>query len=154
MRLQNLTKINNIKTYDFSMLYGTILHDNFNSRLFDIIDICLFIKNVTSKNVLPYYWKSLKLFWLQVLWSDIEKMLEFLIDKIYVVLWNQVFQQSVGTQDALLYWLTFFHIHLKRNLFKILYKNRIKHLLCPSTRQLYIYDVYPSELEMKDTTYF
>lgn len=44
LRSQNLTKINSIKTYDFSAPYTTIPYDKLKSRLFDIIDSVSSIK--------------------------------------------------------------------------------------------------------------
>ena len=49
LKSQDFTKINSIKTYDFSTLYTTIPHDKLKSRLFDITDSCFFNKNETRK---------------------------------------------------------------------------------------------------------
>ena len=103
LRSQNLTKINSIKTYDFSTLYTTIPHDKLKSRLFDIIDSCFFNKNGSRKNAYlvignlkNYFVKNHSDCTHKYSEVDIKKMLEFLIDNIYVVFGNQVFQQSVG----------------------------------------------------------
>jgi hypothetical protein len=84
-------------------LYTTIPHDRLKSRLLDIVDNCFFNKNGKSKYLYPvinyqkhcfveYHSDSTHKY------SEIEikKMLEFLIDNIYVVVEGQVFQQSVG----------------------------------------------------------
>jgi hypothetical protein len=52
---------------------------------------------------------------------DIEKMLEFFIDNIFVVLGNQVLQQSVGIpmgSNCAPCWLTCFYIYMKQNSFR------------------------------------
>jgi hypothetical protein len=63
---------------------------------------------------------------------EIKKMLEFLIDNIYVVVGGQVFQQSVGipisTNSAPLL-ADLFCIHMRRNLFKSFYMRRKSILL-------------------------
>ena len=97
------TEIDSIKTYDFSTLYTTIPHNKLKSRLFQIIDNCFLNKNGTRKYKFlvigkqdtyfvrhhsdsPYKYSE----------ADIKSMLGFLVDNIYVVFGDQVFQQSVG----------------------------------------------------------
>jgi hypothetical protein len=97
------SKIDSIKTYDFSALYATIPHNKLKSRLFQIIDNCFLNKNGTRKYKFivigkqdsyfvrhhsdsPYKYSE----------ADIKGMLSFLVDNIYVVFGDQVFQQSVG----------------------------------------------------------
>jgi hypothetical protein len=94
---------NSIKTYDFSTIYSTIPHDQLKSRLLDIIDNCFFNKN--GKRKYSYLVISHKKHYFVEYHSDstqkyseveINKILEFLIDNIYVDVRGQVFQQSVG----------------------------------------------------------
>jgi hypothetical protein len=85
-------------------LYTTIPHDKLKSRLLDIIDNCFFNKN--GKRKYSYLVISHHTHYFVKYHSDsthkyskvkIKKMLEFLIDHIYiVVVGGQVFQQSVG----------------------------------------------------------
>jgi hypothetical protein len=49
LKTQNISQINNIKTYDFSTLYTTIPHDKSKSRHLDINDNCFFNKNGKRK---------------------------------------------------------------------------------------------------------
>ena len=100
---QNLSHINNIKTYDFSTLYMTIPHDKLKTRHCNIIDSCFFSKNGKKKYSYLVIGHSRNYFvklhsdsthkYSEV---DIKAMLEFLIDNIFVVFGNQVFKQSVG----------------------------------------------------------
>ena len=100
---ESYSKIDCIKTYDFSTLYTTIPHDKLKSRLFQIIDNCFLNKNGTRKYKFLVIGKQDTYFvrnhsdcphkYSEV---DIKSMLEFLIDKIYVVFGNHVFQQYVG----------------------------------------------------------
>ena len=103
LKSQNLSHINNIKIYDFSTLYTTIPQDKLKTILFNIIDSCFFNKN--GKRKYSYLVIShLKDYFVKLYFDsthkysevDIKAMLEFLIDNIFVVFGNQVFQQSVG----------------------------------------------------------
>jgi hypothetical protein len=96
-------KINSIKTYEFSTLYTTIPHDKLKFRRLDIINNCFVNKN--GKRKYAYLVISHQNHYFVKHHSDsihkyseveIKKMLEFLIDNIYVVVGGQVFQQSVG----------------------------------------------------------
>ena len=166
------------KIYDLSTLYTTIPHNKLKSGLFQIIDNCFLNKNGTRKYKFlvigkqdtyfvrhhsdsPYKYSE----------ADIKSMLGFLVDNIYVVFGDQVFQQSVGipmgTNCA----------PLLADLFLYSYEAEfIQKLLRDNTKQLavsfnhtfrYIDDVlpiknhnfhnyvhlkYPDELEIKDTT--
>ena len=103
LKSHDFSKIDSVKTYDFSTLYTTIPHNKLKSRLFQIIDNCFLNKNGTRKYKFlvigkqdtyfvrhhsdsPYKYSE----------ADIKGMLGFLVDNIYVVFGNQVFQQSVG----------------------------------------------------------
>jgi hypothetical protein len=97
------SKIHSIKTYDFSTLYTTILHNKLKSRLFQIIDNCFLSKNGTRKYKFLVIGKQDTYFVrhhsdspYKYTEADIKGMLGFLLDNIYVVFEDQVFQQSVG----------------------------------------------------------
>jgi hypothetical protein len=90
LKYHDFSKIDSIKTYDFSTLYTTIPHNKLKSRLFQIIDNCFLNKNGTRKFLVigkqdtyfvrhhsdsPYKYSE----------ADIKSMLGFLVDNIYVV---------------------------------------------------------------------
>jgi hypothetical protein len=87
---------------NFSTLYATIPHNKWKSRLFQIIDNCFVNTNSTGKYKFlvigkqdiyfmrhhsdsPYKYSE----------ADIKGMHGFLVDNIYVIFGDQVFQQSV-----------------------------------------------------------
>jgi hypothetical protein len=102
IKSHGFSKIDGIKTHDFSTLYTTIPDGKLYSRLFQIIDNCFVNKNgiqkykflMIGKNIYfvrhhsdnPYKYSD----------ADIKGMLGFLVDNIYVVLGDRVFQQSAG----------------------------------------------------------
>jgi hypothetical protein len=47
LKFRGFSKIDSIKTYDFSTLYTTISHNKLKARLFQIIDNCFLNKNGT-----------------------------------------------------------------------------------------------------------
>jgi hypothetical protein len=49
LKSHDFSKIDSIKTYDFSTLYTTIPHNKFKARLFQIIDNCFFFLNKKRK---------------------------------------------------------------------------------------------------------
>ena len=49
LKSHDFSKIDSIKTYDFSTLYTTIPHNKLKSQLFQIIDNCFLNKNGTRK---------------------------------------------------------------------------------------------------------
>jgi hypothetical protein len=104
LKTQNFSQINSITTYDFSTLYTTIPHDKLKSRLLHIIDNWFFF-NKNGKRKYSYLVISHQKHYFVKYHSDsthkyseveIKKMLEFLINNIYVVVRGQVFQQSFG----------------------------------------------------------
>ena len=99
----NLTCITNIKSFDFSTLYTTIPHQNLKSRLATIIWNSFLHKNGNHRykySVLgregPYFVKEHSDSKNKYTEEDIIKMLEFLVDNIFVVFAGNVFQQIIG----------------------------------------------------------
>jgi hypothetical protein len=93
---------NSIKTYDFTTLYTTIHHDKLKTRLFIMIDSFFFNKNGKRKYSYLAINHSRTYFVINDFDStykysevDIKEMLGFLIDNIFVVLGNTIFQQTV-----------------------------------------------------------
>ena len=174
----NFNLITNIKSFDFSTLYTTIPHQKLKSRLSTIIRNSFLHKNVNRRYkylVLgrkgPYLvrehsdWKS------KITEEDIIRILEFLVDNIFVVFTGKVFQQIIGIpigtncapllSDIFLYSYEAEFIQSLRSTGR---KRLTSHL---NFTYRYIYDVlsinnpdfenylgqmYPSELDIKDTT--
>ena len=95
--------ITNIKSFDFSTLYTTIPHQKLKSRLATIIRNSFLHKNGNRRYkylVLgregPYFVKEHSDAKNKYTEEDIIKMLEFLVDNIFVVFAGKVFQQIVG----------------------------------------------------------
>ena len=173
-----LSKIDSIKTYDFSTLYTTIPHNKLKSRLFQIIDNCFLNKNDTRKYKFLVIWKQDTYFVRHYSDSpykyseaDIKSMLGFLVDNIYVVFGSQVFQQTIGipmgTNCAPLLADLFLYSYEAEFVQKLLRDNNKKLAVSFNHTFIYIDDVlsinnhnfhnyvhliYPDELEIKDTT--
>ena len=178
LKSQNFSHINSIKTYDFTTLYTTIPHDKLKTRLFDIIDNCFFNKN--GKRKYKYLVIGHRMNYFVVHHSDathkysevdIKNMLEFLIDNIFVVFGDQVFQQSVGipmgTNCAPLLADLFLYSYEAEFIQRLLHEKKkslavafnltfryIDDVLSINNNQFHSYVdlIYPSELEIKDTT--
>ena len=178
LKSREFSKIDCIKTYDFSTLYTTIPHDKLKSRLFEIIDNCFLNKNGTRKYEFLVVGKQDTYFvrkhsdcphkYSEV---DIKSMLGFLIDNIYVVFGDHVFQQSVGipmgTNCAPLLADLFLYSYEAEFVQKLLRDKNKKLAVSFNLTYRYIDDVlsinnhnfhnyvhliYPNELERKDTT--
>ena len=98
-----LDLITNIKSFDFSTLYTTIPHQKLKSRLATIIRNSFLHKNGNRRYkylVLgregPYFVKEHSDSKNKYTEEDIIKMLEFLVDNIFVVYAGKVFQQIIG----------------------------------------------------------
>jgi hypothetical protein len=92
-----------IKTYYFTILYTTIPHDKLKTKLFSIIGSCFFNKNDKRKYSYLVINHSRTCFVIHDSDSthkysdvDIKEMLGFLIDNIFVVFGNKIFQPTVG----------------------------------------------------------
>ena len=178
LKSQNLSHINNIKTYDFSTLYTAIPHDKLKTRLFNIIDSCFFNKN-GKKKIFLFSDQPFKKYFVKLHSDsthkysevDIKAMLEFLIDNIFVVFGNQVFQQSVGipmgTNCAPLLADLFLYsyeaeliqtlLHKKKKSLAVAFNSIFRYIdifvsINNTDFHSYVDSIYPSELETKDTT--
>ena len=167
-----------VKTYDFSTLYTTIPHSDLKARLKDLIFQCFFNKNgkrrykylVLGYNS-TYFVKTHTDSANKYTEVDIVKMLDFLIDNIFVVFGGQVYQQTVGipmgTNCAPLladlylfsYEAAFIQGLLQQKQKKLAqsfnYTYRyIDDVLSLNNSKLsdHLHNIYPDELEIKDTT--
>ena len=129
LQSQNYNNITNIKPFDFSTLYTTISHDKLKSRLASIIRKSFMFKNGKCRykylvlgHEESYFVKEHSDSKHKYSEDDIIKMLEFLVDKIFVVFAGKVFQQIVGipmgTNCARLL-ADIFLTHMKQNLYSL-----------------------------------
>jgi hypothetical protein len=141
-------QIYSTKTYDFRTLYTTIPHDKSKTRLFGIIDSCFFNKN--SKRKYSYLVVNYLRTYFVIHDSDsthkysevdIKEMLGFLINNIFVVFGNQIFQQTVGipmgTNCAPLLADLFLYSYEAKFILKNFYMRKTNLLLWPSIQHLY-----------------
>ena len=103
LQSRNLNHITSIKSFEFSTLYTTILHQKLKSRLATIIRNSFIHKNGNRRYsylVLgregPFFVKEHSDSKNKYTEDDIIIMLEFLVDNIFVVFGENVFQQIVG----------------------------------------------------------
>ena len=99
----NFNHIQSIKSFDFSTLYTTILHQKLKSRLATIIRNSFIHKNGNRRYKFlvlgregPYFVKEHSDSKNKYTEDDIINMQEFLVDNIFVVFGGKVFQQIVG----------------------------------------------------------
>ena len=95
--------VTSIKSFDFSTLYTTIPHQKLKERLASIIRNAFIYKNGNRRykylvlgHEETYFVKEHSDSKNKYSEEDIIKMLEFLVDNIFVVLAGKVFQQTVG----------------------------------------------------------
>ena len=103
LKAQSLTSVNGIKSFGFSTLNTTIPHDKMKSKLKEIINQCFFHKNgsrrfqyvvigykdtdfVRDHSDVPQKYSD----------ADVIKMLEYLINNIFVEFGGRIFQQIIG----------------------------------------------------------
>ena len=103
LKSPNFNNITSIKYFEFSTLYTTIPHDKLKSRLVSIIrNSFMFINGNRRYKYLvlgheeSYFVKEHSDSKHKYSENDIIKMLEFLVDNIFVVFAGKVFQQIVG----------------------------------------------------------
>ena len=139
LKSPNFNLITNIKSFDLSTLNTTIPHQKLKSRLATIIRNSFLHKNGNRRYkylVLgregPYFVKEHSDSKNKYTEEDIIKMLEFLVDNIFVVFAGKVFQQIIGIpmktnrrrSDPVLWqkhktvplsWPTYFYTRTKQN---------------------------------------
>ena len=103
LKSPNFNHITNIKSFVFSTLYTTVPHDKPKSRLANIIRNSFIFKTGNRRYKFlvldheeAYFVKEHSDFKNKYSGHDIIKMLEFLVDNIFVVFAGKVFQQIVG----------------------------------------------------------
>lgn len=170
--------ITSVKSFDFSTLYTTIPHQKLKSRLASIIRNSFVHKNGNRRykylvlgHLETYFVKDHSDLEQKYTEDDIIKMLEFLIDNIFVVVGGQIFQQTVGIPmgtncapllaDIFLYSYEaeFIQSLLSNGKKKLAsqfnwtyrYIDDVLSINNPSIRD-YLGAIYPSELEIKETT--
>ena len=112
-----------IQTFDFSTLYTSIPHDLPKSRMNSIINNAFKYKNGDTRYTHIKFGRNKSYFTSDPLngdnkytANDICKMIEFLVDNIYVRFGGQLFRQMVGIpmgKTVTHYWLTCFSIPTK-----------------------------------------
>ena len=175
---RSLSSCLSIKTFDFSTLYTTIPHSKLKDKLSELVRLCFMKKNgqrrykylVLGRDK-PYFVKFHTDSTKKYTEDDIIRMLEFLIDNIYVVFGGRVFQQTVGIPmgtncapllaDLFLYSYEadFIQGLLKKNEkilarsfnFTFRYIDDVLSLNNPKFSD-FVDRIYPYELEIKDTT--
>ena len=176
---KSLKFCNNIKTFDFSTLYTTIPHSKLKERLKLLIQQSFYYKNGNRRYKFlvlghdqTYFVKNHTDSKNKYTETDIVKMLEFLIDNIFVEFGGLMFQQTVGipmgTNCAPLLADLFLYSYEAEFIQNLLKDKKKKHLAKSFNFTFrYIDDVlslnnphfseclhliYPPELEIKDTT--
>ena len=103
LKAQSLYSVNSIKSFNFSTRYTIIPHDKLKSKLKEIINQCFFHKNgnrrfqyvvigykdtyfVRDHSDAPQKYSD----------ADVIKMLEYLINNIFVEFGGRIFQQTIG----------------------------------------------------------
>ena len=174
----NFNHITSIKSFDFSTLYTTIPHQKLKSRLATIIRNSFIHKNGNRRYKFlvlgregPYFVKEHSDSKNKYTEDDIINMLEFLVDNIFVVFGGKVFQQiaciPMGTNGAPLLADIFLYSYeaefiqsllstAKKKLasqfnFTYRYIDDVLSINNPDFEN-YLVQMYPAELEIKDTT--
>ena len=174
----SLASVHSIKTYDFSTLYTTIPHSKLKSRLTELIRNAFRFKNGKKRYEYivvgyksTYFVKDHSEAKNKYTEDDIVRMLEFLIDNIFVECGGVIFQQVIGIPmgtncapllaDLFLYSYEAEFIqtltksgkrHLAKSFhFTYRYIDDVLSINNPKFGD-YIDYIYPVELEIKDTT--
>ena len=178
LQFPNFNHITSNKSFDFSTLYTTIPHQKLKSRLATNIMNSFIHKNGNRRYKLlvlgregPYFFQGTLRFEKKYTEDDIVNMLEFPVDNIFVVFGGKVFQQIVGIPmgtncapllaDIFLYSYEAEFIQSllstgKKQLasqfnFTYRYINYVLSINNPDFEN-YLGQMYPAELEIKDTT--
>ena len=171
-------RVTSIKSFDFSTLYTTIPHQRLKDRLTSIIRNAFIFKNGNRRykylvlgHEETYFVKEHSDSKSKYSEDDIIKMLEFRVDNIFVVFAGKVFQQTVGipmgTNCAPLLADIFLYSH-ETDFIQSLLSTGKKHLASRFNLtyryiddvlsinnpefENYLGQIYPAELEIKDTT--
>ena len=103
LKSPTFNRVTSIKSFDFSTLYTTIPHQKLKERLTSIIRNAFIFKNGNRRykylvlgHEETYFVKEHSDSKSKYSEDDIIKMLEFLVDNIFVVFAGKVFQQTVG----------------------------------------------------------
>ena len=103
LKSKTFNHVTSIKSFDFSTLYTTIPHQKLKDRLTNIIRNAFIFKNGNRRykylvlgHEKTYFVKEHSDSKHKYSEDDIIKMLEFLIDNIFVIFAGKVFQQTVG----------------------------------------------------------
>ena len=102
LQSNSITSVNSIKTFDFSTLYTTFPIDQLKSRLASIVNQSFCFKNGKKryeyivKYNSTYFVKSHAYTKHKYTEDDIVRMINFLIDNIYVECGGEIFQQVIG----------------------------------------------------------
>ena len=102
LQSRSLFSCNSIKTFDYSTLCTTIPHSKLKDRLRELVQLCFTKKNgqriykylVLGRDRTYFVKKTLLILPTKFSETDIIKMLEFLIDNIFVMFGGRVFQQQ------------------------------------------------------------
>ena len=178
LKSPNFNNITSIKSFDFSTLYTTISHYKLKNRLASIIRNSFMFKNDNRRykylvlgHEESYFVKEHSDSKHKYSEDDIIKMLEFLVDNIFVVFAGKVFQQIVGipmgTNCAPLLADLFLYSYEAEFIQSLLSTGRkqlasrfnftyryIDYVLSINNPEFenYLGQMYPVELEIKDTT--
>ena len=178
LKSPTFNRVTSIKSFDFSTLYTTIPHQKLKDRLTSIIRNAFIFKNGNLRykylvlgHEETYFVKEHSDSKSKYSEDDIIKMLDFLVDNIFVVFAGKVFQQTVGIPmgtncapllaDIFLYSYEADFIQSllstgKKRLasrFNLTYRY-IDDVLSINNPEFenYLGQMYPAELEIKDTT--
>ena len=175
----SLSSCNSIKTFDFSTLYTSIPHSKLKDKLKELVLLC-FIKKNGQRRYKYLVLERDKSYFVKdhsdsnkkkIAETDIFKMLDFLIENIFVTFEGLVFQETVGipmeTNCAPLLADLFLYYYEADFIQELLRKKDKKLAISLNSTFRYIDDVlslnnskfgdyveriYPIELEIKDTT--
>ena len=136
-------KATSIQAFNFSTLYTSIPHDSLKSRMNNIINYAFKHKNVATRYIHIKVGGNKSYFTNDPLNGDnkytangICKMIEFLVDNIYVRFGGQLFRQIVGIPvgtNCAHFWLTCFSIPMRMSFYINSFKRRAKESLLGSS---------------------
>ena len=178
LQSQTLNRINSIQTFDFSTLYTTIPHSNLKQRISDIVKQAFVTKSgkrrftyLALNSSKAFFVKDNSSCKVKYTEDDIISMINFLIDNIFVQFGGRIYQQTIGIPmgtncapllaDLFLYT---YEAEFIQNLIKQGEKTTARSFnytfryiddvlsLNNTNFENYLHRIYPSELEIKNTT--